>query len=258
MAKVALITGSARGIGRAIALRLAEQGFDIIVNSRTCDPENHIKGAVEVTDRIREFGQKAYICTADISTSAGRANLIKCAENIGRVDILVNNAGIEPSLNDMLYVPEEEFDKVIFTNLKGPFFLTREIARRMIEWKKSGVMEAARIVFITSLQAQRISGGSSYCMSKAALHNAIQQFAVRLGTDDIPVIEIVPGVIPTDMSLQHKENIDKKLSEGWALTRRWGKLEEMANMVAAVADGLFDYSTGSSVQVSGGMNVFRL
>ncbi len=258
---VALVTGASRGIGRAIALQLAYDGFTVIVHSRTAqDPSNPSKGPDEVRKTIEEQGGHAVLCAADIGTSEGRAALIGLIDReVGRVDLLVNNAGMEPPPEDILTAKEEDIRRVIDVNLMGPFFLTQQIASRMIQWKAADIIRKGRIVFITSVQAYRaVTGGCGYGMSKAALHMAVQQFAARLGADDIPVLEIRPGVIPTDMSLLHKENIDRKLAEGWAPTRRWGTLEEMAHMVSCVGQGVFDYSTGAAIDVSGGMNIFTL
>lgn len=258
---VALVTGGSRGIGRAIALQLARDGYTVIIHSRTApDPSNLEKGAYEVKNAIEEQGGRAVLCSCDIGTSEGRARLIDFVDTeAGRVDLLVNNAGMEPPPEDMLNVKEEDIHRVINVNLIGPYFITQQIVSRMIQWRAAGVIEKGRVVFITSIQAFRaVTGGSGYGMSKAALHMAVQQFAARLGEEDIPVIEIRPGVIPTDMSLVHKEDIDRKLAEGWAPARRWGTLEEMAHMVSCAGQGVFDYSTGTAIDVSGGMNVFRL
>jgi 3-oxoacyl-[acyl-carrier protein] reductase len=258
---VALVTGASRGIGRAIALQLARDGYTVIIHSRTAqDPSNPTKGPDEVKSTIEEQGGKAVLCASDIGTPEGRSRLIDFVDReVGRVDLLVNNAGIEPVSVDILKVKEEDVRHVLDVNLIGPYFITQQITSRMIQWRAGGVIQKGRVVFITSVQAYRTATfGSGYGMSKAALHMAVQQFAARLGEADIPVVEIRPGVIPTDMSLVHKEGIDRKLSEGWAPTRRWGSLEEMANMVSCVGKGVFDYSTGAAIDVSGGMNIFML
>ena len=156
-------------------------------------------------------------------------------------------------------VTDDDLHRVLEGDLCGPYFITQQIAARMIRWRAAGVIPKGRIAFITSVQAYRaVPDGSGYGLAKAALHMAVQQFAARLGAEGIPVVEIRPGVIPTDMSLMHKDDIERKLAQGWALTRRWGSLEEMARMVSCVGRGIFDYSTGAAIDVSGGMNVFLL
>ncbi len=257
----ALVTGSSRGIGRAIAIRLAADGYAVVLHSRTAqDPSEPGKGIGEVKRVIEERGGEAFAVSCDIGTTAGRAELIRFIDaEVGRVDLLVNNAGMEPPPKDMLEVTEEDIGRVMNVNLFGPYFITQKIASRMIQWKAEGKIEKGRVVFITSVQAYRaVPTGSGYGMSKAALHMAVQQLALRLAPEDIPVVEIRPGVIPTDMSLLHQESIDRKLAEGWAPARRWGTLYEMAEMASLVGRGAFDYSTGTAIDVSGGMNIFPL
>ena len=257
--KLVLVTGSAKGIGRSIALKLAEKGYDIIINSKSLRPDHNGETAHDVQRLIEKMGRKAYLCIADISKPEGRQAILDCVDELGRLDILINNAGIEPPPQDVLEVTAEDLQLVLGTNFYGPFALTQQIAKRMIAWKSSGVIEQARIGFITSIQADRVSAGIGYCISKVAIRNIVQQFAVRLGEADIPVVEFTPGVFLTSMSHKHVENITKQLQSGeWALNRRWGEMDEIGNLVASLADGIFDYSTGSVIPISGGMNVFRL
>jgi 3-oxoacyl-[acyl-carrier protein] reductase len=259
--KVALITGASRGIGRGIALRLAKEGYTIIINSRTADPNNLEKGAYEVKNSIEKCGGEAYIFKADISIREERNRLLDYAINeIGRVDLLVNNAGIEPPTLDMLESTEERYDKVMETNLKGPYFITQQIAKKMIEWKKNGIVDKPRIIFVTSVQAYMASfGGSEYVMTKAALHMAMRNFAYRLGKEDIYVFEIAPGIIYTDMARIHEEKLNKRISEGkFLITNRWGQPEDVAALVSAIARGNLDYSTGTTIEVGGGLGLPRL
>ena len=257
--KTALVTGSAKGMGRSIALHLAEKGYDIIVNARTITPDFRGEGAVDVMREIGDKGQKAWLCQADVGTREGREKLLQQVDEVGRLDLLVNNAGKEPPVSDMLDISEEDLKWILNNNFYGPFALTQQVAKRMISWKEEGTIEQARIVFLTSIQADRISRSIGYCLSKIAIRHAVQQFAVRLGEADIPVLEFTPGVFLTSMSHQHEENITRKLANGeWSVNRRWGDLDEIGRIVASVADGLFDYSTGSAIAVSGGMQIPRL
>lgn len=256
--KTALVTGGSKGIGRSIALHLAEKGYDIIINSRTLKPDYRGEGALDVKEKVESMGQKAYICTADVSSPEGRQKLLDCVDEIGRLDILINNAGMEPPGKDVLEITGEDLEEVLRTNFYGPFALTQQIARRMIGWKQTGVIPQARIAFITSIQADRLSSGVGYCLSKLAIRHVMQQLAKRLGEVDIPVVEFTPGVFLTSMSHQHEESITKQLESGtWSLNRRWGELDEIGRLVAGLGDGLFDYSTGSSIPVSGGMQIFH-
>lgn len=257
--KTALVTGGAKGIGKAIALALAAKGYDVIINCRTLTPDFTGEGANETCQRIEDMGQKAYLCLADISTEEGRRRIIDCVDEVGRLDILINNVGIEPPAQDVLETTADDLRHVMGTNFYGPFAVTQQIAKRMIEWKKTGVIEQGRIGFITSIQADRVSTGVGYCISKAAVRNVVQQLAVRLGEADIPVLEFTPGVFLTNMSHVHEKNITASLEEGgWSVNRRWGALEEVGGTVAALADGVFDYSTGGVIPISGGMQIFRL
>ena len=256
--KVALITGASRGIGRGIALRLAGEGYAIIINSRTADPDNLEKGAYEVKNVIEKANGKAWVFRADISLADERAALIDYAVNeIGRVDLLVNNAGVEPPTIDMLNASEERFDSAISVNLKGPYFITQQIVKKMIECQENGLIETPRIVFISSVQAH-MSGGSIYSITKAALHMAMKNYACRLGKEKINVYEIAPGVIKSDMTSVHAEKIDERIASGWLLTERWGTPEDVAKLVLAIARGDLDYSTGSTFEVGGGLGVMRL
>ena len=257
---VALVTGASRGIGRGIALRLAREGYVVVLNSRTADPANLEKGAYEVKRCIEAAGGKAAIVRADISSAQERRSLVEFLDReFERLDLLVNNAGIEPEPLDLLEGTEERLERVLAVNLKGPYFLTQALARRMIGFREQGLVSVPRIVFVTSVQAYMANPtGAEYCLSKAALHMAVKAFAVRLGPSGIPVFEISPGIIESDMSLVHKPNIDRMIASGRLPTARWGRPEDVAALVAAIARGELDYSTGSTIEVGGGLGLQRL
>jgi 3-oxoacyl-[acyl-carrier protein] reductase len=257
---VALVTGASRGIGRGIALRLAREGYAVVLNSRTADPAERTRGAYEVQRTIEEAGGKAAVFRADISSPEERRDLVGFLDReFPRLDLLINNAGIEPEPLDMLECPEERLDRVLAVNLKGPYFLTQALARRLIRFRDQAPASVPRIVFITSVQAYMANpAGAEYCLSKAALHMAMKAFAVRLGSCGIPVFEISPGIIESDMSLVHKGNIDRMIASGRLPTARWGRPEDVAALVAAIARGELDYSTGSTIEVGGGLGLRRL
>jgi NAD(P)-dependent dehydrogenase (short-subunit alcohol dehydrogenase family) len=257
---VALVTGASRGIGRGAALRLARDGYAVIINSLTADSTCLTKGAYEVKQTIEAAGGKAFVFRADISSTTERQALVGFVENeIGRLDLLVNNAGIEPEALDMLESSEERYQKVLSINLQGPYFLTQQIALRMILWKEAGWVDRPRIIFVTSVQGYMTNPqGAEYCLTKAALHMAMQLNAHRLGPHGINVYEIRPGIIETDMSLKFKESIDHKIASGGLLTSRWGQPEDMAALISAIGRGDLDYSTGVTFDVDGGMSVRRL
>ena len=258
--RVALITGASRGIGRGIALRLAADGYAIIINGKTADPAVTETGACAVKREIDAADGTAVVFRADISVAAEREALADFTEReYGCVDLLVNNAGVEPEVMDMLESDEERFDRVFSTNLKGPYFLTQAIARLMLSRKRTHPASTPRIVFITSVQAYMTNPtGAEYCLTKAALHAAMLNYAHRLGPAGIVLFEISPGIIESDMSLVHKKNIDRTIASGGLLTSRWGKPDDVAAVVSSIARGDLDYSTGTTIEVGGGLGLRRL
>jgi NAD(P)-dependent dehydrogenase (short-subunit alcohol dehydrogenase family) len=181
-------------------------------------------------------------------------------DRFGRIDLLVNNAGIAPSQRaDLLDATEESFTRLIDVNLRGPYFLTQAAARWMIELKQNRVIARGRIAFITSVSAYAASvTRGDYCISKAGLSMAAQLWAARLAELDIPVIEVRPGIISTDMTAGVKEKYDKLIADGLLPQPRWGAPEDVARVVSAFARGDLDYSTGIAVDVSGGFQIRRL
>jgi len=252
----ALITGSSRGIGRGIAMEAAKAGYDVIVNYAGN------REAAETTRRaVEKAGRRAEILQADISQEADRRRLIDAAlEMFGRLDLLVNNAGVAPKVRaDILEMSIESYSFVMDCNLAGPFFLTQYAAKRMIELRRSGVMDRGRIVFVTSISAYTASiNRGEYCLSKAGLSMAVKLFAVRLAPEDILVYEIQPGVIATDMTSAVKEKYDRLIAEGLTPQPRWGAPEDVGKAVGAIAQGYFDFSTGSVIEVGGGFGLRRL
>jgi NAD(P)-dependent dehydrogenase (short-subunit alcohol dehydrogenase family) len=248
---VALVTGASRGIGRGIALQLAGEGFNLIINyARNADAAEEVRGKCEAA------GVKALAIQADIANSADRKKL--CEDSFaafGRIDLLVNNAGIAPPVRaDILDASEESFDAVINTNLKGPYFLTQLIAKRMIP------QGGGKIVNITSVSAEVPSiNRGDYCVAKAGLAMMTKLFAARLAEHGVNVYEIRPGIIETDMTGPVKAKYDKLiLQDGIQPIRRWGTPEDVAKAVAAIAKNLLPFSTGEVIHVDGGFHVQRL
>ncbi|NQU44472.1 3-ketoacyl-ACP reductase [bacterium] len=258
--RIALVTGSGRGIGRGIALQLARDGYHVIVNGVNVDPANTASGVYEVKSAIEAKGGTADVIRADVSSAQDRQSLVAIIENLGRLDLLVNNAGVAPTQRrDLLEADEESFDRLISINLKGPYFLTRDLARRMIDWKSDGIVEQPRIAFITSISAYASSPSrGEYCLSKAGLSMAATLFADRLAEVEIPVIEIRPGIIRTDMTGAVQDKYDRLIAEGLLPTRRWGLPEDVAKAVSAFARGDLDYSTGTVIDVDGGFRMRKL
>jgi NAD(P)-dependent dehydrogenase (short-subunit alcohol dehydrogenase family) len=253
---VALVTGAARGIGRAIALQLARDGYAVAINY-----VSSTQHAEELRHAITSAGGRAECIRADVSSADDRRALIDAIrDRFGRIDLLVNNAGVAPAQRaDLLDATEQSFTRMIDVNLRGPYFLTQAIARWMIELKQQRAIERGRIAFVTSVSAYATSvNRGDYCVSKAGLSMAAQLWAARLAEFEIPVIEIRPGIIATDMTTGVKEKYDKLIAEGLLPQARWGTPDDVARAVSAFARGDLDYSTGVAIDVSGGFQIRRL
>lgn len=256
MKKVALITGGSRGIGFGIALQLASNGFDVAINGTR--PDDDIKDAIS---KLKDFGNDVIYCKGNISSSTDRENIIrKVKEHYRRLHVLVNNAGIAPKeRKDILEATEKSFDDVISTNLKGPYFLTQKVANWMIEQQKADKEFEGCIINISSISSTVASvNRGEYCISKAGISMATQLFAVRLGEYNIPVFEVRPGVISTDMTAGVKEKYDKLIAEGLLVQQRWGEAEDVGRAVLSITKGDFKYSTGQVFMVDGGLTIPRL
>lgn len=256
MKRVALITGAGRGIGRGIAEILAAHGWHIAINYRS-----NASAAEETKQHIEKLNVACCSIQADISKADGRKKLVDdTMAYFGQIDLLVNNAGIAPRLRvDMLKASEESYDEVMAVNLKGPFFLTQQVANRMIELVKKEMIQAPKIINISSLSAFASSPSrAEYCISKAGLSMMTKLFADRLAESGIGVYEIRPGIIETDMTSTVKEKYDRLISAGLTPIRRWGKPEDVAKAVLAVAEGYLAFSTGEVINVDGGFHLHRL
>jgi 3-oxoacyl-[acyl-carrier protein] reductase len=255
MKKVALITGGSRGIGYGIAKHLAENGFDIAVNG--VREEDKVK---EVLKDLRNTGSDVLYCQGNISYTADRKKILQqVKEHFGKLHVLVNNAGVAPKeRRDVLDMSEESFDYVLSTNLKGAFFLAQQAANWMIEQKKVDKEFAGCIINISSISANVASiNRGEYCISKAGLSMVTQLLAVRLGEFDIPVYEVRPGIISTDMTAGVKEKYDKLLNEGLSVQKRWGYPDDVGKAVGSLALGNFPYSTGQVIMIDGGLTLRR-
>lgn len=254
--RVALVTGGSRGIGLGIAQELVKEGFNVAINGVRDE-----SAVAEVLKDLTASGAQAIYCRGDLASPPDRkAILEKVRHTFGRLNVLVNNAGIAPrERRDILEATEESFDEVIATNLKGNYFLTQQAANWMIAQKKADPDFQASIINVSSISATVASvNRGEYCISKAGISMATQLFAVRLGEFDIPVYEVRPGVISTDMTSGVKGKYDKMIEEGLCVTRRWGYPEDVGKAVRALASGTFPYSTGQVIMVDGGLTLSRL
>ena len=236
--KTAVVTGSASGIGLAVAKLFLDRGYRVYGMSRRenspIDDPNFV-----------------YI-SGDISLKADRDRLTAAPE---RIDVLVNVAGVAPKeRNDILKMTEESYDYVTDINLKGTFFLTQSVVTRMIEAKNGGY-----ICNISSLSAYTSSvNRGEYCISKAGLSMVTKLFADRLAEYGIAVNEVRPGIIATDMTDKVKEKYDALIENGLLPIKRWGEPSDVADAVWALCSGALPYVTGQSIDVDGGFHIRRL
>jgi NAD(P)-dependent dehydrogenase (short-subunit alcohol dehydrogenase family) len=260
---VAIVTGASRGIGKGIAKELASLGYDLVVNyfDFTAEGKPDESKAVQTQKEIKSSGAKCQILRGDVSSAPDRGKLLALAKGkFGRCDMLVNNAGVAPSKRmDLLEATEESFDRVMGINLKGPYFLTQLVANWMIEQKKTHPERALRIVNTSSISAYTSSPArGEYCVSKAGISMMTALYADRLAEYGIGVFEIRPGIIATDMTSVVKDKYDKLIAEGLTPIKRWGRPEDIAKAVGAIAEGRLDFSTGQVINVDGGFHLRRL
>jgi len=249
----ALVTGAARGIGRAICIEFGRSGYDVAGN------DLNASSLAETKQLVEELGVGFEPAPGDIADLSTHESLIGAAvSRFGRVDVLVNNAGVGPPERlDFLETTPESFDRVLGVNLRGTFFLTQAFARYKVAVGERDC--CASIIFITSISADTSSPSrTEYCVSKAGLSQLATVCAHRFAQDGIGVFEVRPGVIATEMTAPVQEKYDTLISEGLIPQARWGKPEDVARAVVSLARGDFGYSTGGVFEVSGGMNIKRL
>lgn len=255
MKKVALITGGSRGIGFGIAKCLAKEGWNLAING--VRPEEQVTNLEE----LRKQGIELTYCQGNIGETTGRqAVLSKVLETFGHINVLINNAGAAPKeRKDLLDISEAEYDRVMDINLKSTFFLSQKAAISMILSKKADPGFQACIVNISSISAKIVSvNRAQYCVSKAGMSMCTQLFAARLGEAGIPVYEIRPGIIQTDMTAGVKDKYDSLIADGLCVFSRWGYPDDVGKAVASLVRGDFSYSTGQVIMVDGGLTIPRL
>jgi len=256
MNKVALITGAGRGIGLGIAMALAAERCDLTIMD--VHPDEVVMPALA---ELRNAGASVLYCQADVTDPQGRADTLEAIRaRYGRLNVLVNNAGVAPRVRaDILEATEESFERVLAVNLRGPYFLTQAAARWMIEQKRHDRAFAGCIVNVSSVSATFASTNrGEYCVAKAGLAMATTLWAARLGEFDIPVYEVRPGVIRTDMTAGVTAKYDRLIANGLLVQPRWGEPDDVGRAVAMLARGDLAYSTGQVIAVDGGMGVQRL
>ncbi|MEX2264719.1 MAG: 3-ketoacyl-ACP reductase [Bryobacteraceae bacterium] len=237
-----IVTGASRGIGRAIALDLA----------RTHRVIATYKGRQDAAESLKGQSENIEIFRCDISSVSDRRDLVGYARSrFDGLDLLVNNAGMaQRERRDVIEATEESWDEILATNLKGPHFFTQLAARWMLEGPKG------RIVFISSISSYTATvERAEYCVSKAGLSMSAALYAHRLAPCGIPVFEIRPGIIRTDMISAVEKKYEERIAGGLLPQRRMGEPADVAGAVRAIADGLLDYSAGQVLNVDGGFHL---
>lgn len=252
MKKLAVVTGARRGIGLAIAKKLADMGYTLLICATSPEADDALAAL---------SGAEAAYVPCDISNPPDRAALFDRIRGYGRLDVLVNNAGVAPTVRmDLLETTRESFERLLRVNLEGTFFMCQEGAKLMLECKGAGVEDyQPRIVNLSSISeyTSSVSRGE-YCVSKAGIGMVTKLFADRLAGEGIPVFEVRPGIILTDMTAKVREKYEALIAGGLLPIARMGTPEDVANTVAAACTGLLDYSAGQVLDADGGFSLRRL
>ena len=256
MTKNVLITGGSRGIGLGIAMELAKKGYGIAINGR-----RDLSAVTKTIEALKSWGSKVVYCQGDISKPEDRDTMVAdTVSALGRIDVLVNNAGVGPEKRmDILQTTPESYSRVMDTNLMGPFFLTQKIASLMIDNAIDKEGTKGCIINISSVSATMASiTRGEYCISKAGLSMMTKLFAVRLGEHNIPVFEVRPGIIETDMTAGVLSKYQELIDKGLTVQARLGQPEDVGTAVAALVEGKFPYATGQVIMIDGGLTIPRL
>ncbi len=244
--RVALVTGSSSGIGQTIAIRLAGEGAKLVINY-----SGNAKGAEETLQQVEAAGAKGIVVQADVSKLDALQDLVEQGwASFGSVDILVNNAGLEKKA-DFWDVTEDDYDRVLNVNLKGPFFLTQAFVRRLRRARRPG-----RIINISSVHEDiAFPGFASYCASKGGMRMLMRDLAVELGPEGFTINDVAPGAIETPINktlLEDKPKVDALLAN--IPLGRLGTTDDVASLVAFLASDDAAYINGSTFIVDGGLS----
>lgn len=250
---IALVTGARRGIGKAIALALADAGFDVAVSDVQSSQELDA-----VCAAIRARGRRALAVVSDLGNIEGHEALLQSVEDgLGEVDCLVNNAGVSVmARGDLLDVTPESYDRCLDVNTRGTFFLMQAFGRRAVARHDAAQVRDRSIITITSSNALAASPQrGEYCVSKAGLSMATTLFSLRLAEAGVRVYEVQPGLIETEMTAPSKARYDTLIAQGATAIDRWGRPDEVATTVRTLAIGGLPYSVGQAIRVDGGLLV---
>ena len=255
MEKIALVTGSSRGIGRAVATELARQGWAVCINYR--EREDCARSLVE---QLTGEGCRVMAVQADVACREQVNAMVRQVEDaFGPVALLVNNAGVAPRVRaDLLEMSEESFDYVLGVNTKGNMFLTQAVAKQMI---RQAALDGRKGVIVNVSSCSSVVSSvnrGEYCVSKAGVSMLTTLYADRLAQEGILVHEVRPGVIATDMTSAVQDKYDKMIGDGMFPIARWGTPQDVANAVSALCSDKFLYTTGNYIDVDGGFHIKRL
>ncbi|MBB4077614.1 NAD(P)-dependent dehydrogenase (short-subunit alcohol dehydrogenase family) [Lewinella aquimaris] len=253
----AFVTGGSRGIGLGIARALATAGYALAING--------MRPETEVGDVLAELraltDQAVHYVQGNIGYDADRERMVdEVYTHFGQLHVLINNAGVAPRERaDVLDMKSESYDRVLEINLRGPFFLTQAIAKRMVADRRDRDTFSGCIINVGSISATVASiSRAEYCVSKAGIGMMTRLFATRLAPEGIPVYELRPGIIRTDMTQGVTEKYDRLIADGITLQPRWGYPEDVGRAVSALVRGDFPYSTGQVIMIDGGLTLPRL
>jgi 3-oxoacyl-[acyl-carrier protein] reductase len=254
--KIAIVTGARRGIGLEISRVLGREGYHVVMVA--ISPE-----ASEALQVMKSENLSCEYISCDVSDEASRVKLIEqVCKKYERLDVLVNNAGVAPKKRmDILETTTESYDRLLNINARSTFFMCQHAANAMIHFLKKGGIQnySPRIINISSISAYTSSTSrGEYCVSKAAISMVTKLFADRLSTYSIPVFEVRPGIILTDMTKCVQDKYQRMIDDGLTPIKRFGTPKDVANCVLAACSGLLDFSTGQVLNADGGFHIRRL
>ncbi len=255
MKKTAVVTGSSRGIGFAIARQLGLDGYNIVMVAT--GPQQKNQAAL---DELAALGIPCAYVQANVGDHDDRLRIVaEAVRAFGRIDALINNAGVAPSVRaDLLEMTEESFDRVVGINTKGCMFLTQAVAKQMISQQP---LDGRKGVIVNVSSCSAVVSSTSrgeYCVSKAGVSMLTSLYADRLAAEGILVNEVRPGVIATDMTSAVTEKYDRLIADNVFPIARWGRPEDVAGAVSALCSDKFLYTTGNYIDVDGGFHIQRL
>ena len=240
--KTVLVTGASRGIGKEVALKYAENGYDVVIN--------YVSDKTDVTSLEKEFKEKGVECLilkADVSKQEEVQELVdKAIEKFGKIDVLVNNAGITKD-NLLMRMSEEEFDKVLEINLKGTFLVTKAVTKYMMKKRSGSIINLSSVVGVAGN-----AGQCNYSASKAGIIGFTKSIAKELASRNIRANAVAPGFIETDMTNVLTDAVKESIYNQIPL-KRMGNAKEVAELIYFLGTEKSSYITGQVINIDGGM-----